>query len=72
MENKYGGDIKFIVADITTPEGGALAERFNIYYIPVYFILDGKGNIVNRIEYSQIENRPRETLDSLISQAIKG
>lgn len=70
LENKYNNKMEFIVADITKPEGSSLAERFDIYYIPVYFILDRNGNILERIEFPQIQDNPQQKLDSLISKSL--
>jgi len=70
LENKYRGKMDFVITDVNTQEGSLLAQQYDIYYIPVYFILDGNGNTVNRIEYSAIQDRPREKLEAFINKAL--
>lgn len=72
LENKYQKDMDFIIADVNEPEGNSLAQQFNIYYIPVFFVLDGKGKTIDHIEYSQIADSPQKMLDSRIAKAIAG
>jgi len=71
MEEKYEGDIEFVIADTNSSEGRSLAERFGVYYIPAFFILDGKGNILNSFGYQEVSDNPQKTMDSFISEAIK-
>ena len=70
LENKYKNDMEFIVANVTTEEGSLLAEKYNIYYIPVYFTLDPRGNIIDHIEFSEVQDSPRSKLEAYITKAL--
>lgn len=71
LQNKYDGQMEFVIADVTKPEGNSLAEKFDIYYIPVFFVLDRSGKILERIEFDQIQDDPQQKLDSLISADLQ-
>jgi cytochrome c-type biogenesis protein len=44
LKNKYDKDIEFIVVDVNTPDGGQIAQKYNVYYIPAIFIIKDKKN----------------------------
>lgn len=71
LENKYGSQMEFVIADITKQEGNSLAEKFDIYYIPVWFVLDRQGKILDHIEFSQVQDNPQEKLDTIISEDLQ-
>lgn len=71
LEKKYKSKMDFIVAEVTSPEGTSLADKFDIYYIPVYFILDSQGKLLDRIEFSEIQKNPGPMLDSRISAGLQ-
>jgi len=71
LKNKYDSEMEFIVADVTKPQGNSLAEKFDIYYIPVFFILDSNGKILEHIEFPQIQDNPQQMLDSFIAKALQ-
>lgn len=71
LENKYSSQMEFVVADITKQEGNSLAEKFDIYYIPVWFVLDRQGKILDHIEFSQVQDNPQQKLDSIISEDLQ-
>lgn len=66
LENKYNDNMEFIIADITTPEGGFLASQFNVDLIPRFFVLDSGGNPI----LTEIGAQPKEILEKDILQAI--
>lgn len=71
LENKYSSQMEFVVADITKQEGNSLAEKFDIYYIPVWFVLDRQGKILDHIEFSQVQDNPQQKLDTIISEDLQ-
>ena len=71
LENKYSSKMEFVVADITKQEGNSLAEKFDIYYIPVWFVLDRQGKILDHIEFSQVQDNPQQKLDTIISEDLQ-
>lgn len=46
LENKFNGQVEFVVADVDSPQGQQLAARFAVNSIPAFFIMDGKGKTV--------------------------
>lgn len=66
LENKYNGEMEFITADITTPEGNYLAGKFNVDLIPRFFVLDRGGNTI----LTEVGAQPKEVLENDILQAI--
>lgn len=71
LKNKYNSKMEFVVVDVTRPDGNSLAEKFDIYYIPVFFILDPQGKTLDRIEFPQIQENPQQRLDSFISADLQ-
>lgn len=45
LEKEYSSKINFIIVDIDDPQGQALIQQFNIYYIPAFFVLNEQGQI---------------------------
>ena len=71
LKKKYTSKMEFVTANTTTPEGSSLAQKFDIYYIPVFFILDRQGEIHDRIEFPQVQDNPQQSLDSFISRDLQ-
>lgn len=70
LQNKYSAKMEFVIADTNTEDGSTLAGHYNVYYIPAVYILDGRGNILSNIPYSEINANPLKALDSYISRAL--
>jgi hypothetical protein len=49
LKNLYAGDVEFIIADFDNPETYALMEieEFKVAYIPMFFFINGQGEIVS-------------------------
>ena len=49
LKNIYAGDVEFIIADFNNPETYALLEieAFKVAYIPMFFFINGQGEIVS-------------------------
>ncbi len=48
LKKQYQDEVNFIVADFNKEETFALiqAERYDVPYIPIFFFIDGRGNII--------------------------
>lgn len=71
LGNKYNSKMEFVIADVTGQEGNSLAGKFDIYYIPVWFVLDRQGKILDHIEFSQVQDNPQQRLDTIISADLQ-
>lgn len=47
MAEKYGKQIRFIVADVSTSYGNNLANEYQIMYIPAMYFIDKNGQVVD-------------------------
>lgn len=45
---QYGKDVQFIVVDVETEQGAALAYQYEVYTIPALFFLDKNGQVVDK------------------------
>jgi len=63
LEKKYGNNTNFIVADIDTPQGQALAKQFDIYYIPAFFVINEQGQVT----YNDSGPQSKSTLDNALN-----
>ena len=62
LEKKHS-EINFIVVDIDAPESQALIKKFNIYYIPAFFVLDQQG----KTTYNDTGPQSETTLENAIN-----
>ena len=67
LKSKYGHKIDFIIADVDKePE---LTARYQVDTIPVIYLLDGHGNIIDSVigyvPQNQLEKRIEEFLDKI-------
>lgn len=46
LSKQYAGKVDFSTADVGTPEGGELADRFDISGLPSFVLLDAGGEVV--------------------------
>lgn len=46
LENRFNGQVDFVIADVDDPQGQQLAGRFGVNTIPAFFIMDSRGNII--------------------------
>ncbi len=70
LEEKYEKKVEFVIADLGTGEGRSLAEQYNFYYIPFFFLLDPEGNVAYSIGYEEVKDRPLEALSSYIDKVL--
>jgi hypothetical protein len=51
LKNLYAGDVEFIIADFDNPDPETYAlmeiEEFKVAYIPMFFFINGQGEIVS-------------------------
>lgn len=66
LENKFYGQVEFIIADVDDPQGQQLAGRFGVNTIPAIFIMDGKGNII----FQDVGVFDEDTLAKNIKEAL--
>lgn len=67
LKEKYRDKVAFIVADTTTPEGNDLAVEYDIYYIPAFFITNGKGQEV----FNDVGLQSKGKLDNYLAKAVE-
>jgi len=63
LDKKYSKKTDFIVVNIDDPQGQILAQQFNIYYIPAYFVIDQKGQIT----YNDTGPQSKDTLENALN-----
>lgn len=63
LEKKYSEKVKFIIVDIDDPQGQALAQQFDIYYIPAFFVIDQRGQIT----YNDSGPQNKTTLENALN-----
>ena len=63
LDKKYSKKTDFIIVDIDDPQGQVLAQQFNIYYIPAYFVLDQQGQIT----YNDTGPQSKDTLETALN-----
>ena len=63
LEKKYSEKVKFIIVDIDDPQGQALAQQFDIYYIPAFFVIDQQGQIT----YNDSGPQNKTTLENALN-----
>lgn len=67
LENKYNKKMEFITADIRTPEGDYLAQKFYVDLIPRFFILDDHG----KVAFTEVGEQSKDTLEKEILQVLE-
>lgn len=48
LEEKYGEKIRFVYIDIDDPQNSKLRRELGVGWPPVFYMLDGDGNILDR------------------------
>lgn len=67
LENKYQGQVEFIVVDVDDPQGQELAQTFAVNSIPAFFFIDKEKNIAQQV----IGTQPLETMENLMKTILK-
>ncbi len=47
LKEHYAGEVEFIVADLDDPKTDQLLQEFEVHYIPAFYFIDGKGEVVD-------------------------
>lgn len=63
LDKKYSKKTDFIIVDIDDPQGQILAQQFDIYYIPAYFVIDQQGQIT----YNNTGPQSKDTLENALN-----
>lgn len=63
LEKKYDDTVNFIIADIDDLQGQALAQHFEISYIPAFLVIDEQGQIT----YSDSGPQTKTTLENALN-----
>lgn len=45
LQDHYGEDVIFVVADLDNPRTELFMEKFDVYYIPAFFFIDAGGEV---------------------------
>jgi len=48
LKEKYGEKVNFVHLDIDDPENRELIRKLGVGWPPVFYLLDGQGNILDR------------------------
>jgi len=67
LEEKYGNEVEFIIANTNDAGTAPLAGQFNVYYIPHIVIMDGQGNIL----YSDAGPQTQDFLEDHLNKAVQ-
>lgn len=68
LEKKYGHTVNFIIADIDDSQGQALAQHFEISYIPAFLVIDEQGQITYSDSGPQTKTNLENALNSFNSK----
>jgi len=73
LKNIYAGDVEFIIADFNNPETYALLEieEFNVAYIPMFFFINGQGEIVSAEAGVFSLEQMVERIDPILGEAVE-
>ena len=66
LKAEYGNKITFIIADVDDIEGSQLAEQFKVSTIPVFFVINQKGEI----NYEEVGTPLYTTLEKQIKAVL--
>ena len=66
LVSEYGDRVEFRLVNVDTdPEGGALAARFGVQFVPSFVFLDADGTQSGMVVGSAAESALRDALDAL-------
>ena len=73
LKNIYAGDVEFIIADFDNPETYALLEieEFKVAYIPMFFFINGQGEIVSAEAGVFSLEQMVERIDPILGEAVE-
>lgn len=63
LEEKYSKSTNFIIVDVDDPQGQILAQQFQIYSIPAFFVIDQQGQIT----YNDTGPQGKTTLENALN-----
>ncbi len=66
LENRFQGQVEFIIADVDDPQGKQLAGKFGVGLIPAIFIIDAQGKII----FQDTGLVPEDTLAQKLKAAL--
>lgn len=62
---KYNGKIKFVVVDVMTEQGSALANEMQVFGIPAMFFIDKNGTLVDYYSGKLTQQELNKRLENL-------
>jgi len=73
LKNLYAGDVEFIIADFDNPETYALSEKeeFKVEYIPMFYFINRKGEIVSAEAGVFSLEQMVERIDLILGEAVE-
>ncbi len=72
LKEHYADEVVFIVADLDRPETEKLLEEFLVFYIPAFFFIDERGEIVAEEAGTFSFEEMVERIDPIIGAAGRG
>lgn len=73
LKNLYAADVEFIIADFDNPVTYALLEieEFKVEYIPMFFFINGQGEIVSAEAGVFSLEQMVERIDPILGEAVE-
>ncbi|MGF7184112.1 thioredoxin-like negative regulator of GroEL [Desulfitispora alkaliphila] len=66
LKEEYEDQVTFVIVDVETADGNALANDFGVRYIPAFFYVDSSGGVVaedvGRLSKSALEQNINKIL----------
>ncbi len=69
LEKQYGDKIQFVYLDVDDPANAALAQQLGRRGQPEFYLLDGRGQVVERWAGGVREATFRESFERLLAAA---
>lgn len=69
LEQEYEAQVNFHILNIDLLSTRPLAIEHEVSFIPLIVLLDGEGNVVNRLEGYQTDEQLAAALEALVAAA---
>lgn len=65
LKEEFGGKVEFVIADVDSEEGKALASEYGVNLIPAFFLLDRQGKVADTVVGEASQSELKRKLEQL-------
>ncbi|GAW31830.1 hypothetical protein JDF658_15950 [Carboxydocella sp. JDF658] len=66
LQNKYAGQVEFLIVNVDDPQGQQLAAQFGVSAIPAFFFINSQQQVVASVVGAQSQAQMEEYVKKII------